>query len=229
MIKLAIYIILTLLVVLTGYRLIRLKVSVTTYRLYWAKLAFEKPTPDDFIYVALGDSTAQAIGASKPSNGYVALVGKHIEQKTGKKVHIINLSVSGAKIQDVINDQLPKLSKIPKVDMVTIEIGANNVATYDEAEFTAEFSGLLDKLPVGTYVADVPSFAGGRKRGLSKTSEQAAAVADQLIVQRPQLNVVKLYDKTKGQGLNDFAADYFHPNNSGYKNWAAAFIEAIEK
>jgi len=218
-----------LLALVTGFRLVLLKIQVTTFRTHWIKRVAEKPAEDDFIYVALGDSAAQGLGASNPEKGYVGLVAKHIEETTGKHVHVINLSVSGAKIRDVINVQLPLIKKLPRVDLVTVEAGANDVGGFEEVKYRADATELAGLLPANTYVADGPSFKGTRKNSWDDTSRQAAGVMAEAVQARGDLKLARLYDKTKGQGIADFAADFFHPNNRGYKNWAAAFIEAIKQ
>jgi hypothetical protein len=45
------------------YKLIRLHGSISSYRSYWLK---RQDQPGDFVYVALGDSAAQAVGAKRP-------------------------------------------------------------------------------------------------------------------------------------------------------------------
>ncbi len=54
-------------------------------------------TEGDLLYVALGDSTAQGIGASRPGNGYVGILADRIRALSGRTVRTVNLSVSGAR------------------------------------------------------------------------------------------------------------------------------------
>src|SRR5690606_20312357 len=102
----------------------------------------EQVKEDDLVYVALGDSTAQAIGASKPEYGYVGLVKEYLENKTNKNVAVINISVSGAKLSDVIAEQIPKLKDLPKADVLTIEIGANDVINFNRKKFEKDFRSI---------------------------------------------------------------------------------------
>ena len=55
----------------------------------------------DLLYVALGDSTAQGIGASRPVNGYVGILADRIRALSGRTVRTVNLSVSGARVADL--------------------------------------------------------------------------------------------------------------------------------
>lgn len=217
-----------LLLVVAGIRIGLLIRSVSSYKTYWQKEAAKTPDQGVLIYIALGDSTAQGIGASSPRRGYVGLVAEYLQVKTGKPVHVINISVSGAKISDAIKTQLPQLKNLPKPDYVTIEIGANDMQRYDEQTFTQEFQALLNDLPTGTYVSNMPSFKGGRYGKLNDNAIAASRVISSLLVQRTDLSAVDVYGATSGQNLRDFGADLFHPSNNGYKNWGYAFMTAID-
>lgn len=201
--------------------LLRLKANLTNYATYW-----KQPTTGTFTYVALGDSAAQGIGASKPQLGYVGLVAERIQQQTGQKVRIVNLSVSGAKIQDVITKQLPELKQY-KPNLVTVDIGANDVASnYNPQVFQAAYNQLAASLPKGTVVGNMPYF-GGRIRHNSQ-----AINANQYITAAAQKNdllVADLQTITKQRNsIRDYAVDYFHPSNRGYQNWADAYWQVIQ-
>ncbi len=205
-------------------RLGLLLMDVSGFQKYWTQRAQK---PGDFIYLALGDSAAQGIGASQPQKGYVGLIADQAAAKTGKSVKVVNLSVSGAVVKDVLDKQLPASRDI-KPDLVTIEIGANDVATFDEKRFTSEFQALVRQLPQGTYVSNMPYFATrpGRRPAAFKISEIIATT----LKQRPDLKLIDLQTITQDRDswLN-YAADLFHPNDRAYKNWAEVFWKEIEK
>ena len=87
-------------------KLVRIAHSVESYRTYWAEPQGE---PGGLVYVALGDSAAQAIGASRPERGYVGLLAERMREQSGQPVQVINLSSSGATIRDLLEEQLPRL------------------------------------------------------------------------------------------------------------------------
>lgn len=216
-------------VLILGARLLWLKRSVTIYREYW-KTQANQPIPSGaLVYVALGDSAAQGIGASRPERGYVGLVAEYVREQTGRDVRVINISVTGARIADVIRDQLPQLAGLPQPDLMTIEIGANDVTRYDRATFASNYAVLLAALPDKTVVANIPSFAGGRFFSLKEVSQEASREASSQIQAASRFAYADLHTATTGLGTADFAADYFHPSDQAYKKWAAAFISAIEK
>ena len=88
-------------------RLCELRQQVNRHRNYWS---LPRGDAGGIVYVALGDSTAQGIGASRPERGSVGLVAQRLRVATGRPVQVINLSVSGARVRDVVGDQLPKLA-----------------------------------------------------------------------------------------------------------------------
>ncbi len=202
--------------------LLRLRSNLTSYATYWNERA---KVDGELTYVALGDSAAQGIGASRAEYGYVGIVADRIQHKTGKTVRVINLSVSGATVASVIEKQLPELKKY-QADVITIEIGANNVQKLNETTFAEEYDDLAKALPPKTFVATMPYF-GGRAR------ENDNALAASLIVrqaaERYSLPLAELQALTKDQqSFRNYSWDFFHPSNKGYRIWADAFWQAIE-
>jgi lysophospholipase L1-like esterase len=199
------------------FNLLQLKANIHRYATYWQE---QTSKSGDFTYVALGDSAAQGLGASAPQKGYVGLLAQQIAATTGKNVRIVNLSVSGAQIQDVLNKQLPELKNY-KPDLLTVEIGANNVTHWDEATFTKQYTELAAALPPGTIVANIPYF-GGRIR-LNTQAITASQIIARIAV-KYDLKVVDLQTYTRQrQSIFNYSSDLFHPSNRGYRNWAAAF------
>ena len=203
--------------------LLQLRSSLTSNAAYWRQLSTQ---PGELTYVALGDSAAQGIGASRPANGYVGLLADRIVTKTGKTVRVVNLSVSGAKIQDVIKKQLPQLVQY-RPDFVTIEIGANDMISFDAQKFKDSFEQLVPLLPANTVVSNMPNFGGRIHR------VDAVLAANKIVAAAAKtrnFSVADLYTHTK---LHDspfnYAADFFHPNNRGYRNWADAFWTRLSR
>jgi len=214
-----ILIIITALLVLSEVvGLIWLSSTVGNYQAFWTNKARQE---GELTYLALGDSAAQGIGASSPMRGYVGLLAGRLEQATGKKVRVINLSTTGAEIDDVLRDQIPKAKGI-NADYVTIEIGANDVKEFDAASFEKQFSELLKLLPKGTYVSNLPLF--NSRPSSTKPAKTASKIIERLMRKYPYLRFVDLEKQTtENQSVFGFAPDLFHPNNLSYKNWADAF------
>ncbi len=185
--------------------------------------------PGEILYVAIGDSAAQGVGASRPGRSYVGLVAEHLRTRTGRTVRVVNLSVSGARLRDAIAAQLPALATL-RPDLVTAAIGANDIAGFDEERFEGELATVYDALPEGSIVGDVPAFYLG---GAEKRARIANSIVHRLAAERG-LDVAPIYEKTRRQGgaryaLNQVAADLFHPNDRGYRVWASAFYPLVDR
>lgn len=193
---------------------------------YSAAWTARRDLPGEVLYVALGDSAAQGLGASRPELGYVGVLADRISAVSAHTVRVVNLSVSGAKIADVVEDQLPGLAELAP-DVVTVAVGGNDIRTFDERHFAARAHRMIVALPEHAIVADVPCFWGGR-------SEQRALVAARIIRDAAEargLAVAQLHRATEARrnqrARTDFALDMFHPNDAGYAVWAGAFDDAV--
>lgn len=207
--------------------IVSLYVQVPRYKSYWQKRASMDPPEHALIYVALGDSTAQGVGATQPAKGYVGLVAGALEQKHRRPVHVINLSKSGAKLVDCIAEQLPQLEKLTP-DIVTVEIGANDMSDFNAEQFEARMNEIMSKLPKQTVISDMPYFGGGRYRSLESNVRSANDVIDRL-AQQHGLAVAPLHQITKdNDSITTMALDFFHPSNKGYHNWYLAFWSVVE-
>ena len=180
--------------------------------------AAEGPGP---LWVVLGDSTAQAIGASSPPNGYVGLVAAWLEGHGGVRWRVVNLSRSGATAAAVLSQQVPELRSFPSATLVSCAVGANDLLRRS-AKLEECLAGIAQSLPSGSLLANLP-------RGLR---QRRAADVNQVIahlVQRHHLRLVDLWSRTGPPWRGKFAGDGFHPNDLGYRDWAAAFTEALEQ
>ncbi len=221
----ALHLLALLVVVATAWsvKAVRVYGGVARARAFWS---IPHGPPGGLLYVALGDSSAQGVGASRPDRGYVGLLAGRLEAATKRPVEVINLSVSGARIEDVLVRQLPALRAL-RPDLVTVAIGGNDIGSYDGARFARQVDRLTAALPDGTFIADVPYFMHGRWEGRA----QQAADAVRHSANRHGLPVVALHSALRRQGwpamLTDFAADWFHPNDRGYRVWADTFWDRI--
>lgn len=197
--------------------------TVSSYRNYWVNRA---DRPGEITYLAFGDSAAQGIGATSPSRGYVGVVAARLQQQTGKTVRVVNLSKTGAKLQDYLTQQAPKARNI-KPDVVTIEIGANDISGFEADKFRTDFKKVLASLPAGAYVSNMPLF--NSRPSSTNHAKQASQIIEQELKNYPQLHFVDLQKQTsEHRNIFGFAPDLFHPNNISYKNWADAFWNQIQ-
>lgn len=196
--------------------------SVQRYNNFWETKAKET---GEITYLAMGDSAAQGIGATNPMKGYVGLIAKDIEHKTGKTVKIVNVSKTGATMDDYLKSQVPIIATV-KPDIITVEIGANDIANYNATDFRAKFKRVLESLPDGSYISNMPLF--NSRPGSTQNAKQASAIIREELSKYPKLVFIDLEIETEqNQSIFGFAPDLFHPNNFSYKNWANAFLKKI--
>jgi len=198
---------------------VKLADAIPVHSKFWRD---RKLLPGELLYVAIGDSAAQGIGASRPAHSYVGVIAKHL----GDKVRVVNLGISGATVRIAIDSELPAFKKL-KPDLVTVCIGANDIANLDPERFKRDIHELFDALPSHAIVSDLPSF-------YFLPGEKKVIIANRIIrdaAAERGLAVAPLHARTKKQGLwgvtTQFAGDLFHPNDRGYKIWASAFSPAV--
>ncbi|WP_374009535.1 SGNH/GDSL hydrolase family protein [Leifsonia sp. LS-T14] len=202
---------------------VRLNELLPVHSKWWRDAAND---PGDLLYVAIGDSAAQGIGASAPKNSYVGVIADHLRSVTGRSVRVANLSVSGATVALAVADQLPRFASL-QPDIMTVSIGANDIANFDPQRFRAGLRAVFAAVPDHAIVADLPYF-------FLPWNERLVAEGNRILREEAAargLQVVPLHDTMRREGLRgiftQFAEDLFHPNDHGYRVWASAFLPAV--
>lgn len=196
-------------------RLIAVATSRGRFASYWQNEAKKPIEQNSLIYMALGDSLSQGIGATSPAKGMIGILAKRIANKTNRPVHVINVSKSGARIKDVLDNQLPELQALQqKPQIVTVDIGGNDMKFFNKEKFEEEYTALAASLPEGTILLEISPYF-----------KEKAVIANQLInkiAKNYNLKVARIENlsyKLRFEFL-DYGGDFFHPSNRGYKKWA---------
>ena len=174
------------------------------------------------LWLALGDSTAQAIGAPTPDRGYVGQLRALLEARDGRPWRVVNASRSGARLRNVVADQLRWLDVLPtRPDLVTCAAGANDVAWRPGLRrVLRSLAEVMDRLPPGSVLATLPKGVGERRARLVNAVIRAEAPTRGLLV-------ADVWAHTGPPYAGRLAADYFHPSEHGYEAWATSFAEAL--
>ena len=188
---------------------------------YWQDKANE-PVPDNAIrLVAFGDSIMQAIGADKPEDGIAGRVAEYLYDKTGQPVHVTNVSVGGATIQDIINHQLPSVD-LSQADLIIIATASDLEGRVPLDRYRASLHTLLQALPSDkTVFSDLPIEPG--RDAYQAVFQQAA---DERGIQRA--NFAKVFNG-EGRRLDIFSWLFPHLNSQGYYSWFLAFRPEVDK
>ena len=194
---------------------------------YWQRHNDRVLTLDGPLWVALGDSTAQGLGAASPDDGYVGQVLSELRQLTARPWRVLNLSVSGALTRDVLGAQLPRLPA--GADLVTCGVGVNDILYTSPAKLFADLRALIAAVPGQTVLLDLPRPAGcwgllglasvPYVARINRTIHQAAAARG--------LPVAEVSAHFTPPWAGKFASDCFHPSQDGYRDWARALIAAV--
>ncbi len=184
--------------------------------------------------VWMGDSTAAGVGASGARFAIPTRVAAGLEVP----IDVIGLGVSGDRIKDVLDDQVPRLDGL-QPDVVLVSIGAND-ATHltPRDDFRRRYEQMLAAVPDGAVVVvlGVPdmgapprlaqplrAIAGFRGRQLDTLVREAAAEAGALYV-----DIAGETGPTmRADTARYFAADRYHPSDDGYALWAHAVLEVL--
>jgi lysophospholipase L1-like esterase len=187
-------------------------------------------------YVVMGDSTAAGQGA--PYDGGIALgTARAI---ASRRPVVTNVAVSGARMQDVINDQLTAATRL-RPDLVLLAVGANDVTHLSSV--SSMQSGLLKIVralksanpSVAIVVTGSPDMGAPPRiprllRGLASRRTEAINRMFQEVAVEERLTFAPIAKETGPLFRSDrslFAGDRFHPNARGYATWIRVLNEAI--
>lgn len=172
------------------------------------------------LWVALGDSMTQGIGAADISGGWVGQLHRRLAA-SGRPLRVVNLSRTGARIRDVVAEQLPALAELPEPALVTVLAGANDMLTRARrTSAVTDYALLLGGLPAtGVAVATLP-----------RRNEAALAINDMIesAAAAHRLRIAEMRGRSLRSLAGTLADDHFHPNERGYAGIAAAFAAAVD-
>jgi lysophospholipase L1-like esterase len=182
----------------------------------------------DPLWVVLGDSTAQGLGAPGPKGGYVGQALAQLRRTTGQHWRVINLSVSGALTRDVLAEQVPLLADV-RPDLVTCGAGANDILFSAPARLFADLRELLAAVPDNTVLLDLPlltGFWGLVGRMSVPYISRMNRVIHEVALQR-DLPVAEVSAHFTPPWSGKFSCDNFHPSQDGYRDWTRALLAAV--
>lgn len=191
-----------------------------------------------FVYVALGDSSVQGIGASSVEESYPARLASAIETAKGQRVALINISLSGATTESVEMGQIPLMRGLGLLDpgnepdLVTLTIGGNDVMVpqITPSAYSHAIARILDALKGRVLVSTIPSFApmsqDARAQDMSELlAEEARAHGAGLV----DIRALSQSWPLASYAFHYHAADMFHPNTQAYAAWAQEFYNVLAK
>jgi lysophospholipase L1-like esterase len=223
--------------------------QVAHYAAEWEEANGRARSGHGSLWVVLGDSTAQGIGAPAWDEGYVGQLLRALDAGSQGRWRVVNLSRSGARAADVLDRQLPALEGLAghgvpatqaghgvpatqaghgvpatqagRPDLVTCAIGANDIVRRTPLPVLADqLRRILGRLPPGAVMATLP-------QGLNASRTDAANRVIREEAPRAGVLVADVWARTGPPWRGKFAADNFHPGALGYADWAAAFADVL--
>ena len=186
--------------------------------------------------VWLGDSTGAGVGASSVETALPTNVVRGLKRSVRLRV----LAMSGARVVDVLREQVPLLADL-QPDVVVVGVGGNDVthltprgmfeALYDNllARITALGPGTIVVMGIGDFgtVPRIPqplrALTGWRGRRFDDVIRKAA--------DRRGAAYVDLYAETGPAFGHDptrfYSDDGFHPSDEGYRVWAEVILDVL--
>jgi acyl-CoA thioesterase I len=184
------------------------------------------------LYVALGDSTVEGVGATTPSATYVARV--HARLRTVyPQAGLVNLGVGGATSADVVADQLER-AVLLRPRLVTVSIGPNDITGHVPlGEYERNVETIFRRLTRETRAVVVTNLLPDlavtpRFRGRPTTADIDALTVrfNEALLRRARssgVEVVDLYRPSRAeipQRPELLSGDGYHPSDLGYERWA---------
>jgi lysophospholipase L1-like esterase len=193
----------------------------------------------EVVYVALGDSTVQGVGATAASNNYVGRLDARLRDRY-PRARTVNLGVAGATSYDVLEGQLARAVSL-RPHLVTLSIGPNDITAKVPVENYAQnleaiLSGLAADTEAVVVVNLLPDLAVTprfRKRESAPRVGRLSVEFNDVIARTAQRHgalVVDLYRASRREVPRHpefLAADGYHPSDLGYARWAELMWEAV--
>lgn len=172
-----------------------------------------------------GDSVGAGVGATSFESSVAGRIGNHFA--TDHFVKFENVSVSGNKVHDVLNDEIPS----EKQNLIVLIVSSNNLFRFtsltdfqkEVPEMFAKFSPLTDKLIlIGPgRIEDSAAIPLVIKPFYKIQGSKYAMILKNSAAKYPNIFYVNPLEHRpeKSKYGNTFASDNFHPNDSGHRYW----------
>lgn len=189
-----------------------------------------------FIYVAIGDSTVEGIGASHQEKRYTNIIYSLIKS-TKKNALLYNLGKSEATTKEVIEIQLKKTILL-NPNLVTLSIGANDIGKGKQLSTFKKNLTLIESIKNETQALiimnNIPNFSlmpavpYPLRFILNFQIKRFNKVIFEL-TKRFDIILIDVYTQSSIYAKHfpeTIATDNFHPSDFGYALWANTIITA---
>ena len=200
---------------------------------------FDRPSgdPDEPITVVwLGDSTGAGVGASSVDTALPTIVVRGLQRSVRLRV----LAMSGARVKDVLTQQVPHVEAL-RPDVVVVGVGGNDVTHLTPRSlFEGLYDAMLGKIrslrPAAVVVIGIGDFGTVPRilqplRALTGWRGRWFDEAIRTVAHRRGAAYVDLYANTGPAFGHDpalfYSDDGFHPSDEGYRIWADVILDVL--
>lgn len=188
--------------------------DVAPFAAAWEEHNRRAAAADGPLWVVLGDSMAQGIGASAAGHSWAGRLAERLDPS----YRMVNLSHHGARTGDALERQWAMARKLGPIDLVTVMVGSNDLFRRElRRDLPTRFRALLDALPADAAVANLPNPA-------REAREVDALLRDRA---RSGLVVADMTGSRTTSWRGKLAPDHFHPNDRGYAAIADVWFDAL--
>jgi acyl-CoA thioesterase I len=210
----------------------------------WLRTEPSRALPPDrgaeVVYVALGDSTVEGIGASSVEATYVSRIHARLRTHYPRAV-VHNLGVGGATSADVLDGQVEQAVALAP-DLVTLSVGPNDITGRVPVEvYDRNIDAILTRLRAETRavvvvnslpdLAVTPRFS---RTPLAETVGRLSVAFNDTLARRVAEHSFVLVDlyhpsRTEVPARPELVSgDGYHPSDAGYARWAELLWNGIE-
>lgn len=187
----------------------------------------------------LGDSLVEGVGATDQRASLPGQVAIKVAEKSGRAVHVTGFGVSGARIEDVL-EQLDRVEETgDEFDAIVVEVGSNDVlgrtslgnverdtrAVLERAQELAPIVvlGSAGRLDTPNFLRPLRDVIVWRATQVREVQQDVAGEFDDVAFMNVAEDVSPTYERTP----NANSRDDFHPGDAGYEVWARPLAELV--
>jgi lysophospholipase L1-like esterase len=211
----------------------------------WVRSPLSRTLPVDraapVLYVAMGDSTVEGVGASQDEASYVSRLHARL-RAVYPNARLVNLGLAGATSTHVLERQVPYAVKA-QPQLITLSVGPNDITErVPRVDFARNIDIVLGRLAAETRavmvinllpdLAVTPRFRGHEAEAevgrLSVEFNEVVAAA----AARHGAHLVDLYEASRREvpaRPELVAADGYHPSDLGHERWAELMWDTVRR
>lgn len=203
--------------------------------------------------LVFGDSTTAGVGVDSADDALPTVVAGLMADARQRPVHVTSYGWSGARIADLVRDQLPRAMQplragesepvLPAADLILVVIGANDATNRTPTwRFRTSLRTLLAQIrhdaPAARVVlAGIPGFRGAlpHLEPLVFLTDRYAALLRRIQRHEAEAANVAFADLARHAGPRlrgrpaALSVDFFHPSAYGYAVWGDVIAAAVEE